>query len=618
MKEHQKDGLQFLWREITGEHEDLQGCLLAQTMGLGKTMQIIALLVTLAESSQSQSINIRNQVPPSLQESRTIILCPPALLENWWDEFLIWAPRPFSETIGELRKVSVSLSLQERLDEIDAWSEQGGVLLIGYDTFKGLVLNPARVNKKTGNVKISLDDSKHEEIREALLHRANLVVADEAHNFKRRTSQIHKAMNQFETKSRIALTGSPLNNNLEEYYTLIDWIAPNYLGTYTEFKATYEEPISEGLYQDSTVTQYTRSRTKLKALEIEMEPKVHRADVSVLHTDLHGKMEFVIVVPLTKLQEDIYNIFVETMRPAVSKKETRTTSFWSWLSVLQLLCNHPQCFKEQMLTIKTEFDNSPDGRTAIPLEKTGPTTLEEKLTGSDEDDLLLATAGATPEFMVIIHKCEELFDRMSESEDHLLQSYKMSLLMSILKFSGAAHDKVLVFSHRLATLKYIRELLDKENRGYVYIDGTLLTQKRQQFSKDFNEGNINICLISTRAGGTGLNFYGANRVVILDEHFNPSWEQQAIGRAYRIGQRKPVYVYRLTVGGTFEEAMQKQGLFKQQLATRVVDKKNPNRIGVKRAGEYFFPPRMVVEGDVGQCLGQDPLVLDRLLADRMK
>lgn len=139
------------------------------------------------------------------------------------------------------------------------------------------------------------------------------------------------ALNQIKTKSRIALTGSPLNNNLQEYYTLVDWIAPGYLGTSTEFKATYEEPIREGLYQDSTASQKRESLKRLKALELEMEPKVHRANVSVLHNDLRGKSEFVIRVPLTRLQDEAYNIYVEGMRAAIRGGEPRVATLWSWL-----------------------------------------------------------------------------------------------------------------------------------------------------------------------------------------------------------------------------------------------------------------------------------------------
>lgn len=112
--------------------------------------------------------------------------------------------------------------------------------------------------------------------------------------------------------------------------------------------------------------------------------------------------------------------------------------------------------------------------------------------------------------------------------------------------------------------------------------------------------------------------FGANRVVILDSHFNPMWEQQAIGRAYRIGQQKHVYIYRLTAAGTFEEEMQAQGLFKEQLATRVLEKKNPHRIGTSGGRQYLFTPKEVTKRDVTVFAGKDPLVLDHLLADEKR
>lgn len=613
---HQEQGLQFLWREITAEPEDPQGCLLAQTMGLGKTMQAIALLVTLSEAAQSPNKNIRHQVPRHLRKSCTLVLCPPALLENWWDEFLIWLPKHSSKCIGELRKVSVSFQPLDRLGVIQAWSNNGGILLIGYDTFKNLIHNPSRTEKKSMTKKAALDDDQHERVKEALLKRANLVIADEAHSFKCKLSKLNSAMTQIGTRSRIALTGSPLNNNLQEYYTIIDWIAPNYLGTYPEFKATYEEPIREGLYHESTISQYRESRKRLKALELEMEPKVHRANNSVLHNALKGKMEFVVKVPLTKLQEEVYRIYVDSIRSATSGQEPEKASLWCWLGVLQLLCNHPKCFNDQILTVKADLANGGRSRASTSKKPPDPNSIDEGLLGSDEDGALLAEPPAQFAFSRIVDECEKYFQAVVEPLDALCLSNKMQILMNILKFANAAREKVLVFSHRIATLDYIEEQLTRDHESYARIDGKSAAQKRQQITKSFNEGNVNVCLISTRAGGTGLNLYGANRVVILDEHFNPAWELQAIGRAYRIGQQKPVYVYRLTAGGTFEQEIQNQALFKEQLANRVVDKKNPNRSALRGAGSYLVPPTTLQEEDVSQYLGHDPIILDRLLADR--
>ena len=99
---------------------------------------------------------------------------------------------------------------------------------------------------------------------------------------------------------------------------------------------------------------------------------------------------------------------------------------------------------------------------------------------------------------------------------------------------------------------------------------------------------------------------GANRIVILDDHFNPMWEQQAVGRAYRIGQHNKVYVYRLAAHGTFEQAVQNQGIFKERLATRVVDRKNPiRRATAMGAHEYLFEPKPVKYEDLRPYYGYD-------------
>ena len=209
LKPHQKEGLQFMWREITGDHRELQGCLLAQTMGLGKTVQVIALLVALSDAANSTRRTIRNQVPIKLHTSQTLILCPPGLIENWWDEFLLWPPEP--NYLGEVRKVSAVMKLEERIDEILVWSREGGILLMGYSTFRDLIQNKPRIskaNKATATIgSAPLTDDRYRMIRSALLEKPNIVVADEAHEFKSQSSSINQVINQVSCESRIALTG---------------------------------------------------------------------------------------------------------------------------------------------------------------------------------------------------------------------------------------------------------------------------------------------------------------------------------------------------------------------------------------------------------------------------
>lgn len=604
---HQIEGVRFMWREVIADH---QGCLLAQTMGLGKTMQVITLLVTIAEAAKSNEGNIRAQVPEDLWKSRTLILCPPALIENWWDEFLMWTPLPLKDNIGELRKVTPALKITERLWEIQAWKEEGGVLLLGFHTFRDMVQNKV---KTTGRK--MLDDEQHGMVTEALLKWPNLIVADEAHLAKTAGSGINVTLNSIKSMTRIALTGSPLANNLEEYHSLINWIAPGYLGTSVEFKANYVEKIQAGLWQDSTTMEYRNSLKRLEALKQELDPKIHRADITVLQGRLKEKQEFVIRVPLTPIQEEIYQLYIETMSTVIEDPQKRSTpTVWAWLAILRLLCNHPECFRDRLLLGISSNSTAFAASRKRKFVNASMSTDNEVATADEADALVDAPISRIGISQSVLDKQLAPFEKMTVPLDSVSLSNKMQVLMDILRLSREATDKVLIFSHSIHTLNYVEKQLKNTKMIYSRIDGTVPTGSRQQITKDFNYDDTEVCLISTRAGGQGLNLFGANRVVILDDHFNPMHEEQAVGRAYRIGQLKPVFVYHLMAGGTFEEVLHNQSVFKQQLAKRVVDKKNPVRRALRGIGEYLLPPRVVEQKDLSQFEGKDPFVLDQILA----
>ncbi|KAL9028809.1 MAG: hypothetical protein Q9196_002880 [Gyalolechia fulgens] len=614
IQSHQKDGVRFLWREIIEDHASKQGCLLAQTMGLGKTMQIISFLVTVAEAAKSPDPRICSQIPRRLRKSSTLVLCPPSLIENWYEEFLKWAPEDMAESIGEIRKVSASVTAQERLQIIEDWGEEGGILLLGYSVLRELIDPPP---KRAKIPQTDLDIDQHDMVTDVLLNQPNIVVADEAHMAKNRGSKLNKIFSRFRTGSRIAMTGSPLSNNLSEYYALIEWVAPGYLGEHREFVAHYEEPIQEGLYQDSPPLIWRMGLKKLELFKREVQPKVHRADISVLASRLKGKSEFVIKVPLTPLQEEIYRVFVDSMdKQYKGKEEPRSTTLWALVNILRLVCNHPKCFHDKVT--KTETAKAQRKR-----HKKGRASMADDLGVDDQDEVLEDASplelGMTAD--IIQRQLKPFQDWEKEEQvggvplDSLSLAYKMKLLLQIIEHSKAAGDKILVFSHSLLTLDYITHILAKDHQQFLRMDGGVLTTRRQDMTKKFNEESVDILLISTKAGGTGLNLYGANRVIILDDNFNPTWEEQAIGRAYRIGQTKHVYVYRLTTGGTFEEALHNQSLFKQQLATRAVDKRNIARLAF-RSADYFRPLKAVEQKDLEPFKGKDPDVLDKVLASQ--
>ncbi|KAI9719105.1 MAG: hypothetical protein M1812_003735 [Candelaria pacifica] len=617
VKAHQIEGVQFMWRELVTDERSLQGCLLAHSMGLGKTMQVITLLVTIAEAAKSNNPRISKQIPTSLRESRTLVLCPPSLIDNWWDEFLIWAPEPWDTNIGQLRKViSSNEGIPTRLREISAWYEEGGVLLISYDMFRLLV-----ENKRTKIREAPLSDKQHINVQTQLLEGPNIIVADEAHKMKNPSAGITIAASKFKSKSRIALTGSPLANSIEEYYTMINWVAKGYLGDSVEFRAKYVEPIQEGLYMESSVQEQRRSLKMLHVLKVDLDPKINRADITVLKGSLKPKTEFFIKVPLTKVQADAYTLYVRTV--VKGDAEIGWARLWHWLAILTLLNNHPMCFKNKLLAREEEAGQASKTKTHKGRKKAVKAgSLTNVHPASDEENTDLAPGDVPVTKMgisrALIEQELKLLASVSGALESMVHSYKVQVLNQIIKAASEIGEKVLVFSHSLSTLDFLEQLLRSGGRKYSRLDGKTKMANRQQATKDFNTGNTEVYLVSTRAGGLGLNLPGANRVVIFDFSFNPIWEEQAIGRAYRLGQTKPVYVYRFISGGTYEDIVHSKTLFKMHLASRVVDNKNPMRSASRNLRDYLFEPKPVPKENLSEFMGMDPFVLDIIIAEQDK
>ncbi|KAG4028266.1 hypothetical protein MFRU_023g01010 [Monilinia fructicola] len=606
IKSHQLEGVRFIWNQITADGKATQGCLLAHTMGLGKTMQTITILVALAQAASSTDVSVSSQVPESLRVSRTIILCPPGLIANWMDELLTWSP---DDILGDFRQIESASTPMSRLRTINDWFHDGGILLIGYEMFRSFITEP---KPKSNQPKAPLD-KKLELAKTQLLEGPNIVVADEAHKMKNSKSALCLAASQFRSRTRIALTGSPLANNVEEYHTMVEWVAPNYLGPISEFRAKYKEPIEQGLYLDSTPQEKREGMKMLDVLKKDLSPKVHRADMSVLRDDLPPKKEFIINVSLTELQKQAYITYVRSVssqKPARTKSgDLKQTTVWAYLNILTLLCNHPSCFKTKLddvhrssQTDSASVTNSHRVQPIEPLEVT-----DEDLENDPEawnvgisEDLISAEA--------------KVFKSIVGDITNPELSNKVKILCQILDASRAIGDKVLVFSQTLATLDFLETMCRKQDRKFARLDGKTPMKKRQTLVKDFNSNDLELYLISTTAGGLGLNLYGANRVVIFDFRYNPINEEQAIGRAYRIGQKKNVFVYRLMSAGTFESSIQNKAVFKTQLASRVVDKKSPMSWAQKGLGEILFEPKELQQEDLSLFQGMDSAVLDNILS----
>ncbi|KAK5108307.1 hypothetical protein LTR62_008622 [Meristemomyces frigidus] len=623
MMAHQINGVRFLWREITaeGDADGPQGCLLAHTMGLGKTMQAIALLVAVVEASESGTKSIRKQLPRTLRlkiergkrHLRILILCPPTLLQNWRKEIGMWA----RHKIGHVYVIDAT-DKAVNVERIEEWYLSGGTLLIGFEMYRGFVIrNTEKRQAQDG-----------ERLDELLVAGPELVVADEAHNLKNPKANLSQAVSSFKTRSRVALTGTPMSNDVDEIYALISWVAPDYLGEKAWFRATYGKPIEDGIYEDSTPSDKRKSLKKLQVLHADIAPKVNRADITVLKGSLPPKVEFVITVELTETQKTLYERSVKALIGGDRNMQATQVRIFSWLGLLMLLTNHPEAFRLKLLQpkpptkakkskkdpIEAVRECSPAASDACgalsPLGEATLTELLEAEVSQDPDEEDLFTLGFTQATI------DDILRGIPDSPDPDL-SAKMSILITILNNSATCNDKVLIFSGSIPTIEYVCALLDSQGLAFGRIDGKVPPKKRTEVINDFHENKFDVMIVSTRAGGVGLNIQGANRVVILDFSFNPTWEEQAIGRAYRLGQIKPVFVYRFVAGGTFETNIYNKQLFKSSLAQRVVDKKNPRRSAKKNTRDYLYDPLPVGQEDVKHLIGKDPLVLDELLKRQM-
>lgn len=551
IKEHQVAGVRFMWNQIV-DSASKQGCLLAHTMGLGKTMQIITFLVALAEAAHSDDPTISSQIPESLRKSKTLIICPPSLLDNWMDELLLWAPE--GHKMGDFFKVDQPLTGKQRLASIAAWDDRGGILLIGYSLFKNIGFD-------------------NEDVLEVLHNSPNLVVADEAHEIKNPDSQVHAATSNFRTHSRIALTGSPLANCVDEYHSMINWVAPNYLSDIREFRSEYSHPIKLGLKYDATAYERRHAVKMLNALKQEVGPKVQRITTAVLKHDIPLKQEYIVVVPLTPLQREAYETYVRYHNQNYAK--VAGMGGMAAGETLGILCAHPLIMLKKLQ--KEKADNN-----------TTKANLPRELVGTE-----IALINKTPDV-----------------NDYSL-SWKIVILLTILEECKRVGDAVLIFSQSLSTLDYLERIIVSKKFSSVRLDGRVSTDRRQNMVKDFNKGNVDIFLISTQAGGVGLNMTTANRIILFDTKFNPQNELQAIGRAYRIGQKKPVYVYRLVCGGTLEDNLFNMAVRKLQLTSRVVDEKKP----IPKAGasdNRLKMPEEPVQKDISKHIGKDA-ILDKVI-----
>ncbi|KAF9612310.1 hypothetical protein IFM89_038913, partial [Coptis chinensis] len=553
LKPHQIAGIRFMWeniiqcvRKVKSGDRGL-GCILAHTMGLGKTFQVIAFLYT---AMRCVDLGLKS----------ALIVTPVNVLHNWRHEFTKWRPM-------ELKALRVymleDVSRERRLDLLKKWRVKGGVFLIGYTAFRNLSLGK--------NVR---DSQVAQEICYALQDGPDILVCDEAHMIKNTRADVTQALKQVRCQRRIALTGSPLQNNLMEYYCMVDFVREGFLGSSLEF----QNPIENGQHANSTSNDVKVMNQRSHILHEQLKGFVQRMDMNVVKKDLPPKTVYVIAVKLSPLQRKLYNRFLDEhgfRKIKVSgEKIVRRRCFFAGYQALAQIWNHPgvlQLAKEHKNHLKPEYamenflvdDSSSDDNLEGDMQNGEKQVTKNEFAHRKSDN-------------VFLH--EDWWKNLIKDETYKEVEYsgKMVLLLQILSMSSAEGDKALVFSQSLTTLDLIEHYLKKlprqgkngkcwkKDKDWYRLDGGTAGSERQKLVEKFNDpanARVKCTLISTRAGSLGINLPAANRVIIVDGSWNPTHDLQAIYRAWRYGQRKPVFAYRLMAHGTMEEKIYKRQVF---------------------------------------------------------
>jgi transcriptional regulator ATRX len=412
-------------------------------------------------------------------------------------------------------------------------------------------------------------------------------------------SHLWRPLQRIRTKRRIALSGSPLQNNLLEYWTMANVVREGQLGTRKHFNERFAEPIRDGQYGDATRQQRRLMRQKSKTLFKLLTTKydmMHRCDYAVLKRDLKPKLEFVLVVKLSKLQRRLYRSFLEYQQHSLSGKAG--SCVLSAHANLMLIWNHPMTLyraatirREKLLSeeIKNVSDADSESDSAGSSgsahdEATSPAKSDtpDASTAEDEEDWFRSLLSAAS----VLHD-EQGPTTAEEFERVASLSGKVVILLQILKLAAERGEKVLVFSQSLPTLDVLETILrfDRaqtwvKGQDYWRIDGSVDGESRQSSIdcfQDERQTRLRLFLISIRAGSLGINLTAANRVIIFDASWNPTFDLQAMFRVYRYGQTKPCFVYRLLGCGTMEEQIYNRQVTKQALSLRVIDERNTHQ-----------------------------------------
>ncbi|CAN1748490.1 SNF2 domain-containing protein CLASSY 3 [Linum perenne] len=516
---HQRDGFEFLWRNIGGDiHIDKlkepassSGCVISHAPGTGKTRLAIRFVQTYMKL---------------FPHCRPVIIVPCSMLLSWEAEFEtlgVDIPRHYlndqklsgKESAAAIKLLDDHRSVQAvRWVKLYSWQKESGILVLSYRLFEELVGKGMRKKRKTEgrNRKGRCVD---ERIKEVLLDVPGLLVLDEGHTARNDSSLIWRALSNVKTEKRVVLSGTPFQNNFGEFFNTL-WLArPNFVDNISSSnhgisrRKRGRKAVNEAREKWLSLTSHLGKDAddwlkvrKLQELRDGISPFVHSYKGNILQEKLPGLRDSVVILQPAKFQEELLANVHGITRTLELDLEKEPLKYLHWEHALSLASVHPYL----LLKCKGPFQSA------------------------DFADL----------------------DMLRQLELEPEAGIKTKFLMELIGISRILNEKVLVFSQYLNPLRMIAKQLQvrfkwMEGTDYLSMHGGLNVSQRMSVIKEFNNpsSDAKVLLASTKACSEGISLVGASRVVLLDVVWNPSVARQAISRAYRLGQTKVVHVYNL-------------------------------------------------------------------------
>ncbi|KAL1633409.1 hypothetical protein SLS58_011100 [Diplodia intermedia] len=537
LRDYQIKGVEFLHEKFVYQ----RGGVLGDDMGLGKTIQVIAFLTaafgkTADERDHKRMRKMRqyDRVYP-----RVLVVCPGTLLANWKSELTDWGWWHVYTYHGSPADKDAALRA--------ALKGRAEIVLTTYTTYRN---NKSKINTVDWDC----------------------VIADECHIIKTRTSEITQAMNEINSLCRIGLTGTAIQNNYYELWTLLNWTNPGRFGALATWKHCISDPLKMGQAHDATYQQLAKARKTAKSLVNNLLPQFFlRRMKSLIAHELPKKSDRVVFCPLTESQSEAYENYVSSDLVEYIRQSTEPCD-----------CGKPNskrgwcCYTEIPGHTKWQNHVFPSMATLQKLSNHLALIIPSSVDPQERQARDLETLQIT-----MPDQWKDLYRQRDSIMNFAKQEYcgKWKVLKRLLQFWHSNGDKVLVFSHSVRLLQMLRMLfVSTTSYNVSYLDGSMKYEDRQQTVNDFNaDPKQFVFLISTRAGGVGLNITSANKVVVFDPNWNPAYDLQAQDRAYRIGQHRDVEVFRLISAGTIEEIVYARQIYKQQQANIGYNASNERR-----------------------------------------